>query len=128
MEVNFNELASGAVSEQINRELQKVFENIKDPNTSNTAKRKLNITMTFTPDKLDSEVVSVDIDVKPTLAPVTGVGTRFIVDVDSNGKVVAAEWGKEMKGQISIEDQKEENCSEEETKVTNIVDYQSKAN
>ncbi len=126
MELNFNELASGAVAEQINQEIQKVFENIKDPNTSSTAKRKLSITMIFTPDKHDDDVVSVDIDVKPTLAAVSGVGTKFIVDIDNNGKVVAAEWGKEMKGQVSID----EVCTEDAENIdnTNVIDYQKKVN
>ena len=126
MELNFNELANGAVSEQINQELQKVFENIKDPNTSNTAKRKLSITMIFTPDKHDSDLVSVDIDVKPTLAAVSGVGTRFVVGVDNAGEVVAAEWGKEMKGQVSIEDVCSEESENQEN--TNVIDYQKKVN
>ena len=123
MNINFNELAEGAALEQINGELQKVFENIKNPNTDEKAKRKLTITMTFSPDKYDSDVVNTSIDVKTALASVAGVGTRFIVDTDNDGNIVAAEWGKavEMKGQVSVEDI-------EAQEPTNVIDYQSKVN
>lgn len=131
MNLNFNELAGGAAIEKINRELQKVFENIKDPNTSETAKRKLNIVMTFTPDKQDDDMVSVDIDVTAKLAPTTGVGTKFIVDVDNNGKVVAAEWDRQMKGQLSVDDvieDEEPDTNEKTDTSSNVIDYQKIAN
>ncbi|MCI1958616.1 MAG: replication terminator protein [Clostridia bacterium] len=131
MELNFNELAGGAAIEKINTELQKVFENIKDPNTSETAKRKLNIVMTFTPDKHDNDVVIADIDVTTRLAPVMGVGTRFIVDVDSKGQIVAAEWGKQMKGQLSVDDvieDEEPDSKEKPDSSSNVIDYQKIAN
>ena len=42
-DINMETFANGAFTEQINRELKKVTENIQDPNTDATAKRKITI-------------------------------------------------------------------------------------
>ena len=107
MEFDFNTLAGGAVAEQAGRELQKIFENLCDPNAKGV-KRKLVITMTFTPDKVDQDLVATEIDVKSTLAPVSGVSTRFLLGVGSNGKVEGSEWAAEMRGQMNMEELEQE--------------------
>ena len=105
MNIDLNNLAGGATAEQINREISNVLANIKDPNTDQTSKRKLVITMTFSPDKHDSDIVDVSTVCKSALIPAIGTGTRLIVGMDNNGKIEANEWGKDaMKGQVSIED------------------------
>ncbi|MPN15579.1 hypothetical protein SDC9_162913 [bioreactor metagenome] len=74
MNIDLNNLAGGATSEQINREIYNVLANIKDPNTDQTVKRKLTITMTFTPDKTDSDIVDISTVCKASLIPATGTG------------------------------------------------------
>ena len=44
------EMARGAILERINYEMARVMDNILDANTKPTAKRKLTVTLTFTPD------------------------------------------------------------------------------
>lgn len=42
---NLSEMSNGAVNERFNYELQKVVENICDPNTDPKKKRKITLTM-----------------------------------------------------------------------------------
>lgn len=65
--IDLNNLAGGATAEQISREIANVLSNIKDPNTDQKAKRKLTITMTFVPDKGDSEIVDIHTVCKASL-------------------------------------------------------------
>lgn len=47
--MNMEEFANGAFTSQINRELEKVTENIQDPNTDATAKRRITVVIEFKP-------------------------------------------------------------------------------
>lgn len=114
--INFQEFAGGALAEQLNTELQKVLDNIYDPNTEPKKTRKLTLTLTFKPSE-NRGVSDVGIVSKSTLAPVKAVKTNIIIDKDlDTGKVVAAEIGKQIKGQISIDE------VEEDEKESNVVD------
>ena len=59
------EMARGAFLERTDYEMKKLIENILDPNTHATAKRKMTITMTFMPDD-DRKNIGVKVDVKST--------------------------------------------------------------
>ncbi|MEA5085076.1 MAG: hypothetical protein VB018_13160 [Lachnospiraceae bacterium] len=129
--IDLNNLAGGATAEQINREITNVLSNIKDPNTDQQAKRKITITMTFTPDKGDSDVVAIHTICKPTLAPANGTSTRFLVGIDSDGKMKASEWGKNaMVGQIQVDDYVVDEDGEilEKSAKSGVIDFQAKAN
>ena len=45
--IDLNTFASGALAEKVNIELQKVLENISDPNTDHKKARKVTVTMTL---------------------------------------------------------------------------------
>ena len=45
--IDMEKFANGAFTEQINRELKKVTENIQDPNTDATAKRRITVVIEF---------------------------------------------------------------------------------
>lgn len=47
--INLEEFAGGAFTTQINRELKKVTENIQDPNTEATVKRRITVVIEFKP-------------------------------------------------------------------------------
>lgn len=49
--INMEEFAGGAFSAQINRELRKATENIQDPNTDATAKRRITVVIEFKPNE-----------------------------------------------------------------------------
>lgn len=98
-EVDLNNFANGALLDRVNNDLQKIMENIHDPNTDATKSRKLNITITLSPDK-NREVIATDINTKITLASATSVSTTMLVGKDSTtGKVVGRELASGAKGQ-----------------------------
>jgi len=98
-EVNLNEFANGALLDRVNNDLQKIIENIYDPNTDATKARKLNITIALTPDK-NREVIATDINTKITLASSQGVSTTMLLGKDTQtGKVVGRELASGAKGQ-----------------------------
>lgn len=49
--LNMEKFANGAFTAQINRELEKVTQNIQDPNTDATAKRKITVIIEFKPNE-----------------------------------------------------------------------------
>lgn len=102
MKIDINELSNGAVGERINIELQKVFENIQDPNTDWKKARKLTITITLNPDE-NRDIALVGVDAKPTLAPAKGVATKFVIDRDNQGKAVGAELVSGTKNQMMFD-------------------------
>lgn len=99
--IDLNKVANGALLEMVNLELQKVFENIADVNTKETAKRGITIQLDFTPDKKRS-IVGTDISVKSKLAGRTGTSTNFLVGESSNGKATGGEMKSEIPGQLYI--------------------------
>lgn len=107
--INFNEFAGGALAEQLNAELSKVLENIADPNTDSKTKRKVTLTLTFKPDE-DRELSVVDIKTQAKLASPRPLSTKIIIDRDlSTGKVVGAEYRKQVPGQIAIDIEEDNN-------------------
>lgn len=99
--IDLNKVANGALLEMVNLESQKVFDNIADVNTKETAKRGITIQLDFTPDK-QRNVINVEITVKSKLAGRVGTSTNFLVGEDSNGKVVGGEMKSEIPGQLYI--------------------------
>lgn len=90
MHVDINNLAGGAMAERINRELQKVAENVMDPNTKAEATRTVTISIKIKPNE-SRQIGTTDIDVKSSLAPAKGVPTQFIFDYDTEGNAVVKE-------------------------------------
>ena len=103
MSKNFSieSLADGAIAEQVNASIEKVLENISDLNTPYKIKRKLNIVLTFDADE-EREMSEVSVVIKATLAPATPTKTRILIDRDSKGKIVGAEYKKQIKGQTEM--------------------------
>lgn len=90
MEIKLAELADGAVAERFNLEMQRVLDNIMDPNTDPKKVRTLTLKISFKADE-NRDIVTANIDTKANLAPVVGIGTKFLLDRDGNGNVVGAE-------------------------------------
>lgn len=89
--ISLDNLAGGELKEQVNDALQRVIDNIADPNTNWKSKRKLSVTLAFSADEKRNLAV-VTMEVKPTLAAAAPSMTRIIIDRDSQGKVVGAEY------------------------------------
>lgn len=117
--INLEQFAGGAFTAQINRELKKVAENIQDPNTDATAKRKITVVMEFKPNE-SRDFVTTGVQAKATLAPALGAVTAFNVGTDlKTGEVQAAEIGKQLPGQMAMV---LEDTSEEEDTMVRTVD------
>jgi len=120
MSKNFSieSLADGAIAEQVNAAIEKVLENIADLNTPYKIKRKLNIVLVFDADE-SREMSEVGVTIKPTLAPATPTKTRILIDRDNKGKIVGAEYRKQIKGQTEMQlecDEDEKATNDTETK------------
>lgn len=66
------EMAMGAIAEITDYEVERVVANIMDPNTAAKAKRKITITLTFTPDDYRQQI-GMDAQAKTSLVPVQPV-------------------------------------------------------
>lgn len=89
---------------QINRELEKVTENIQDPNTDATAKRRITVVIEFKPNEARN-FVTTGVQAKSTLAPALGAVTALNMGKDlKTGEVEAVEIGNQIPGQMSIDD------------------------
>ena len=87
--VSLETIAEGAAVAKFNRELQRVLDNIADPNTPARAKRAVTLTVSFRPDQ-DRKRADVDIEVKPSLAQDRPADTTVWFG-KRDGKNVAAE-------------------------------------
>ncbi|MDF2544947.1 MAG: hypothetical protein K0S47_4665 [Herbinix sp.] len=107
--INLETFANGALSEQLNRELMRTFDNILDPNTNPTKKRTITCKITLAPNSDGRDVVSAQIVTTSTLAPVEGFKSTFVVGKDiKTGELKAAEFENQIRGQMSLEETQEE--------------------
>lgn len=107
--INFDlsKIMDGALQEKFIHELQKVSENILDPNTDPGVKRKITIDLTYLPND-NREAIGVGVVVKSKLAPQSGVSTTMLVGRDSKGVLQANELKSGVPGQtyFDIDDEK----------------------
>lgn len=114
-------LAKGVVNEQFETELEKVLNNILDPNTDQSKTRKITITLEIKPSNSRRNLVNVLCQAKSTLVPEEKVGTELYIGKDKEGKIQATELSKEVFGQLEFDDQ---GVINETGKVTNFKAYQ----
>lgn len=101
--LSLKDLAGGALQEKANTAMQKVIENMQDPNTPWKNQRQINIRIAFVQNE-DRDDVAVAVSVDTKLAPVTPVLTRMAVGKDiRSGRVYAEEYGRQIKGQMSLD-------------------------
>lgn len=96
--IDFEKLAGGAFAERTRQAIQEVMENIADPNTEWKTKRKVIVDITFSTGE-DREVIECDVVTKPKLAPKKGIHTKFLLDKNLNGEILASEFKKQISGQ-----------------------------
>ena len=102
------EMARGAFMERADYEMSKVIANILDPNTKPSAKRKLTITMDFSPDD-DRQNIMVGFQVKSTLAPTNPARTTlYIAGEDSTGEAQVVEMAPQIPGQLDMDNGEQE--------------------
>ena len=97
-------MAQGALQELFEHELEKVVENISDPNTSIKKARKITIEFKFLPTDESRDLVSIDITPKTSLAPTEGTTTKMVIGTDGK-TLVAREYGNQIQGQMKIDEE-----------------------
>ena len=101
------QMARGAFEERVDYEMDKVIQNILDPNTKPTAKRKITLTIELTPDD-ERKQIAVAVTAKSTLATTNPVGTSLYVTGDEHGELVVAEMVPQIPGQIFLDGSQQE--------------------
>lgn len=95
-------MQGGALTEKFNRELQKVLDNLDDPNTDSKKTRTIDLKVKFVPNpKRDTAVVEIHASSK--LAPIVPVETTIGIGRDNKGKLMAAEYKNQLPGQLEMQ-------------------------
>lgn len=113
--VGLQDIVGGQLQEKFNRAFEKVVENLQDPNTSFKVKRGIDIKLGFTQNE-NRDDVKVSVVVSEKLAPQQDMSTSFYIGKDlQTGEVFAEEYGKQVRGQLNLNDiaQVEESVSAE---------------
>ena len=94
-QVSLENLDGGSAIERFNYELQKVIENIHDPNTIPEATRTVSLKVKIKPDKEDRGFAVVGIHVDSSLAPLKPRTTSFYTGL-KDGEYVAFEYNPQQ--------------------------------
>lgn len=132
--VELKELVGGALQEQFAKSFEKVVENLQNPNTPYKNAREITIKLKFTQNEKRDDV-KCGILVSEKLAPQAPMETSFSIGTDlRTGEVFATEYGKQCRGQLSMDDiqQPEHNVDQETGEVLaegtqNVVDFRNMA-
>ena len=101
---NLEEFAGGKLSVQLNKALEKVTENIQDPNSDAQKVRKINVSISLRPND-ERNFVSTTVETKLSLAPELGATTALSMGRDlRTGEVEAVEIFNQIPGQMNIDD------------------------
>lgn len=99
--INLEKLSGGAFAERTRQAISEVMENIADMNTDFKIKRKVTLDLTFQAAE-DREIIECDVVAKVKLAPRLSVHTKFLLDKDMDGEVIASEYKKQIPGQQAM--------------------------
>lgn len=132
--VELKELVGGALQEQFAKSFEKVVENLQNPNTPYKNAREIVIKLKFTQNEKRDDV-KCGILVSEKLVPQAPMETSFSIGTDlRTGEVFATEYGKQCRGQLSMDDiqQPEPNVDQETGEVLpegtqNVVDFRNMA-
>lgn len=102
------EMARGAFLERVDYEMAKVFDNILDANTVADKKRKLTVSIVFTPDN-DRQNIGVAFECKSTLVPAApDVTSLYVAGENHTGEIQVVEMVPQVPGQMSLDGQEQE--------------------
>lgn len=101
--LSLNDIAGGALQEKVNEAMNRVLENMQDPNTPWKVKRNISIKIGFVQNE-ERDDTAVELSINTKLAPVSPIVTRMSIGTDlRTGQVYAEEYGKQVRGQMSID-------------------------
>lgn len=97
------EMSMGAILERVDYEMGRVLDNILDPNTKPTGKRKITVSLELVP-SADRRTITVLTTAKATLVPTDPVTTSlYITNQPSTGEMVVAEMVPQVPGQTALD-------------------------
>lgn len=103
------EMSRGAILERVDYEMGKVIDNILDPNTKPTGKRKITVSLELVPSS-DRNTITVQTTAKSTLVPTDPITTSlFITAQPGTGEMVVAEMVPQVPGQMGIYEGEQDN-------------------
>lgn len=123
--IQLKEMVGGALQAKFAHSFEKVMENMLDPNMPYKDKREIVIKMKFVQNEARDNIVS-EITVTEKLASQSALTTQFAVGKDlRTGEIVAEEYGKQLKGQLSMDSMIESVDPEtgEITESRSVVDF-----
>ncbi len=97
-----DELMDGALTERFNYEMDRVLQNVFDPNTNAKQKRQIQIVIDISANER-RDAAEFKVDVKSKLAPPVPVTQTVFLAMDDSGNVTATEITNQVPGQVSIE-------------------------
>ena len=109
------EMSMGAILERVDYEMGKVMDNILDPNTKATAKRKISVsgldsivTLELIP-SADRRTITVQSTAKCSLTPTDPVTTSlYITNAPSTGELMVAEMVPQVPGQLALDGEEQD--------------------
>lgn len=101
--IDLNKFAGGGVSEKFNNEMQRVLDNIADPNTDFKKTRKVTLTVTIKPNA-NRNLADIKVEAKSTIAPPQPIGTEMLIGIGTDGKVTGKELMSGAEGQSYFDD------------------------
>lgn len=102
--INLEQFAGGKLSVQLNKALEKITENVQDPNTDAQKVRKINVSISFRPND-ERNFVATTVETKLSLAPELGATTVLSMGRDlRTGEVEAVEIFNQIPGQMNVDD------------------------
>lgn len=99
---SLSDLMDGGVEERFNDALAKVWENVYDPNTEARKPREVVMKVKIIPnERRDS--CDFRVDIAPKLAPLASLSQTVMLNIGSNGEIIATERTDQIPGQVDIE-------------------------
>lgn len=101
--IDLSEMLGGCLQEKFQNSFNRVMENLQDVNTPYKDKREIVIKMTFAQNETRDNVIA-SVKVSEKLASQGELITQFAMGKDlRTGKVIAEEYGNQLKGQMKME-------------------------
>lgn len=117
--IELRDLVGGALQAQFAKSFEKVIENLQNPNTPYKNSREIVIKLKFLQNEARDDV-KCGIQVNEKLAPQAPMETSFSVGTDlKTGEVYAIEYGKQVAGQMNMQELLKDDVDPETGEVLN---------
>lgn len=119
--LDLESFTGGALQEKVDLAMKEVLANMQDHNTPWKPNREIHIKITFSQNE-DRDDTAVGVSVKAKTVPASPILTRMAIGKDlRNGNLYANEYGKQIRGQMSLDlDPPESGKVHEENKPINF--------